>query len=99
MHRLNSNGLLYYSSRVVEDASYLRLQSLSFSYIIKKAWLKKIHMDEAWVTLSANNLYTWTNYSGFDPEVSSRHSAMTQGFDFSAYPRACSYALSLNLKF
>lgn len=99
MHRLNSNGLLYYSSRVVEDASYLRLQSLSLSYIIKKAWLKKIHMDEAWVTISANNLYTWTNYSGFDPEVSARHSAMTQGFDFSAYPRACSYALSLNLKF
>ena len=99
MHRLNSNGLLYYSSRVVEDASYLRLQSLSLSYIIKKAWLKKIHMDEAWITLSANNLYTWTNYSGFDPEVSARHSAMTQGFDFSAYPRACSYALSLNLKF
>ncbi len=99
MHRLNSNGLKYYSSRVVEDASYLRLQSLSLSYIIKKAWLKKVHMSEAWVTLTANNLYTWTNYSGFDPEVSSRHSAMTQGFDFSAYPRACTYALSVNLKF
>ena len=99
MHRLNSNGLLYYSSRVVEDASYLRLQSLSFSYIFKKAWLKKIHMEEAWITLTANNLYTWTNYSGFDPEVSSRHSAMTQGFDFSAYPRARTYALSLNVKF
>ena len=56
-------------------------------------------MSEAWVTLTANNLYTWTNYSGFDPEVSSRHSAMTQGFDFSAYPRACTYALSVNLKF
>lgn len=99
MHRLNSNGLRYYSSRVVEDASYLRLQSLSLSYIIKKAWLKKIRMSEAWVTLTANNLHTWTGYSGYDPEVSSRHSAMTQGFDFSAYPRACTYALSVNVKF
>jgi len=99
MHRLNSNGMLFYSSRIVEDASFLRLQSLSFSYIIKKAWLKKIHMDEAWITLTANNLYTWTNYSGYDPEVSSRHSAMTPGFDFSAYPRGTTYALSVNLKF
>ena len=99
MYRLGSNGLTYYSSRVVEDASFLRLQSVALGYTFPKAWLQKVYVSKARMSLAANNLYVWTNYSGYDPEVSVRHTAMTPGFDFSAYPRARTISLTLNLEF
>jgi len=46
-----------------------------------------------------NNIYTFTNYSGYDPEVAATSSALTQGIDDSAYPRAKSYVVGLNLTF
>jgi len=48
---------------------------------------------------TAQNLYTWTKYSGYDPEVSVRNSALTPGFDYSAYPRARTIVFGLNATF
>ena len=49
--------------------------------------------------VSALNLYTWTKYSGFDPEVSSLGNTLTSGFDFSTYPRAQTVTVGLNAAF
>jgi TonB-dependent starch-binding outer membrane protein SusC len=49
--------------------------------------------------MAAQNLITWTNYSGMDPEVSVRNSALTPGFDWSSYPKARTVSLGLNVTF
>lgn len=58
------------SDRYVEDASFLRLRSITFSYTLGKETLKKLRMDEIRTYITADNIYTWTNYKGQDPEVS-----------------------------
>lgn len=58
------------SDRYVEDASFLRLRSVTFSYTLGTKLLKKLKMDEIRTYISADNIYTWTNYKGQDPEVS-----------------------------
>ena len=58
------------SDRYVEDASFLRLRSVTFSYSLGQKVLKKLKMDEIRTYITADNIYTWTNYRGQDPEVS-----------------------------
>ncbi len=86
--RIQANGVYLYSSRVVEDGSFLRLRNVSLGYTIPRKVLRKMHIDSMRVYISADNVYTLTNYSGPDPEVSTRNSVLTPGFDWSAYPRA-----------
>ncbi|HMI03371.1 MAG TPA: TonB-dependent receptor [Pedobacter sp.] len=78
----------YYSTRELEDASYLRLKTVELAYSIPANYLKKLGLKELMLTASAQNLVTWTNYSGMDPEVSTRNSILTPGFDYSAFPIA-----------
>jgi TonB-linked SusC/RagA family outer membrane protein len=77
-----------YSSKVVEDGSYLRLKTLFLGYSLPKKMIKWARMKDIAFTLAAQNLITWTGYSGFDPEVSTKNSTLTPGFDYSAYPHA-----------
>ena len=92
-------GNYQYSSRVIEDASYIRLKTVALGYNLSGKLLKKLRLKNARLSLSGQNLYTWTNYSGLDPEVSVRNGALTQGFDFSAYPRAKTLTLNMNIRF
>lgn len=78
----------YYSDYYLEDGSFLRLKTVALAYSLPVKFLKSIGVKSLAASVSAQNIYTWTNYSGMDPEVSVRHSALTQGFDYSAYPRA-----------
>jgi hypothetical protein len=87
------------SSRVVEDGSYLRLKTVSLSYQIPPQYIKKLYLKNLALSVSAQNLLTLTNYSGLDPEVSVKNSALTRGFDYSAYPNAQTISLSLNATF
>lgn len=86
--RIGANGMDVYSSRVVEDGSFIRLQNLSVGYTLPRTVLRRIHFDTMRVYVSADNLFTITKYSGPDPEVSTRNSVLTPGFDWSAYPRS-----------
>ncbi|NGF56376.1 hypothetical protein G5B00_07585 [Parapedobacter sp. SGR-10] len=98
--RIGGQGLRgVYSSRTIEDASFIRLKTFSLGYDIPSQFLKRLHINSAQVSLSAQNLLTWTKYSGMDPEVSVRYSALTQGFDYSAYPRSRSYTVDIRLTF
>lgn len=90
-------GLQKYSSRIVEDGSFLRLKTVSVSYNFPKQLISKLKLTGARVYMSAQNLHTWTSYSGYDPEVSVRNSALTRGFDFSAYPRAKTMTMGVNI--
>ena len=96
LFRAGGDGTRAYSSRVIEDGSFIRLKTVALGYRIPDKFSKKIKVKGSRVFVSAQNLYTWTNYSGFDPEVSSRNSALTPAFDYSVYPRARTITLGLN---
>ncbi|RXK83898.1 SusC/RagA family TonB-linked outer membrane protein [Filimonas effusa] len=87
------------NSRVVEDGSFLRLKTVSLGYTIPTKTLDKIHIKSCRVYVSAQNLITWTNYSGIDPEVSVFNNVLTPGFDYSAYPRPRLVTFGLNVNF
>ena len=88
-----------YSSNVVEDGSYLRLKTVSLGYNFSNHLLKRIKIKSLRTYVSAQNVFTWTKYSGLDPEVSAYNSALTPGFDFSTYPRARTISFGANLTF
>ncbi len=88
-----------FSTRIIEDGSYIRLKTISVGYSFDKKLISKLNLKKARVFFSGQNLFTLTNYSGYDPEVSIRNSALTPGLDFSAYPRAMSFNMGLNLNF
>lgn len=99
MYRIGGQGPLVYSSRTIEDGSYLRLKTVALGYTLPKHMLKRVGIQSLRVYTSAQNLITWTNYSGLDPEVSVRHSALTPGFDWSAYPKARTITFGLDVSF
>lgn len=76
-----------YSSKIIEDGSYLRLKTVQLSYAFPKKLRGKLKSLEVYG--AAQNLYTWTNYTGYDPEVSVARDNPTlkPGFDYSSYPR------------
>lgn len=88
-----------YSSRLVEDGSFLRLKNITLGYNFNAKLVRKAKIQSARVYVTAENLFTWTKYSGYDPEVSIRNSALTPGMDFSSYPRAMSFNFGVNLSF
>lgn len=88
-----------YSSRTIEDGSYLRLKTVSLAYIFPATVVKKIGIQNLQLYGAAQNLVTWTNYSGMDPEVSVRNTALTPGFDYSAYPNARTITIGLKAGF
>ena len=86
-----------HTSREVEDASFLRLKNVQIGYRLPNKVLRRWGLSNLRFYLSAQNLWTWTKYSGYDPEVSTRNSAMTRGFDYSAYPKATTYTFGIEL--
>lgn len=83
-------------TRYIEDGSYLRLQTVTLGYNFK---LKNTSMFKGLrLVLSGQNLYTWTNYSGFDPEVNVGGTLMPS-LDYSAYPKSRTYSLQFSAKF
>ncbi|MDO6758861.1 TonB-dependent receptor [Tamlana sp. 2_MG-2023] len=98
------------SSRFVEDGSYVRLKNLAIGYNLSSQVLENIGIERLRLSVSGQNLFTWTDYSGLDPEVSyfgaqggtngnDQARNTTRGFDFGSYPTVRSYSFSLNLTF
>lgn len=88
----------------IEDASFLRLQSVTLGYTLPKNIIKKLKISKLRVYGTATNLFVLTNYSGYDPEVSSysrnsSYSNLTPGIDYSSYPKSRGYTLGLNVSF
>lgn len=83
----------------IEDGSYLRLQNIALGYTLPAKWTRKFHVEKLRVYVSAQNLVTWTDYSGYNPEVSGSTSALTPGEDYGTYPLAKTYMVGLNVTF
>jgi len=88
------------STRFIEDGSYARLKALTLSYrlIDNNEKIKAIKKLSLYFT--SENLLTFTNYSGFDPEVNAFGNSATElGIDYGTYPQARTFILGLNVEF
>jgi TonB-linked SusC/RagA family outer membrane protein len=88
------------SDRWLEDGSFTRLKNLIFAYNLDSKLASKMKLSSLKVYVQAQNLITWTNYSGFDPEVSTFTTTNTaQGTDFLTFPQAKTITFGLNVGF
>jgi len=94
------------SSRYLSDASYARIRNINLGYTLPKNITNRIKMSSVRVYLGVQNLYTLTNYKGWDPEVnytgtgrSTQNTNIIQGYDFYTAPQARTYTLGINLSF
>ncbi len=85
----------------VEDGTYLKLREVSLTYNFPKTLTEKLPFTSGRLSLIGRNVLQFTNYSGWDPEVSSYSGDVQQNFavDYGVYPTQSTYSLSLNLKF
>ena len=98
--RATSSPLGIVSERYVEDASFLRLKLITLGYTLPKSVSKKLGTKSVKVYVSAENLITWTKYTGYDPEVSSyEQNNLYPGIDFGSYPNSKTFISGLNVTF
>lgn len=96
----NGNDRIYISDRFVEDASYLRLSSLSIAYRVPIDKKKSKVVKGISVSAAAGNLFVWTKYSGWDPEVNARGSDLKKmALDIAAYPSARNFSFDVKFTF
>ncbi len=87
-------------SWAVEDGSFLRLNNITLGYTLPESLLDRFFVDKLRFYVTGYNLWTLTDYSGYDPEVDTRRSTpLTPGVDYSAYPRSKSVVAGVNLTF
>lgn len=88
------------STRFIEDGSYLRVQNISFSYTLPSNWTRKAKMERVKVYVNAQNLYTFTNYSGYDPEIGAfNQDARRQNIDMGRYPSPKVITMGIDVDF
>jgi TonB-linked SusC/RagA family outer membrane protein len=88
------------STRFVENGSYMRVKAITLSYNFKPELLKTIRVNKLSVYATGQNLFTFTKYSGFDPEVSAFGTSATEmGIDYGTYPQSRTITFGLNLEF
>ena len=96
---VNRDQAKVFSSRFIEDGSFVRLDNISLGYNFS---LPKLYVSNARIFVSAQNLFTITGYSGADPEVNSeisRTGVAPLGVDYLSYPRARTFSMGVNLSF
>jgi TonB-linked SusC/RagA family outer membrane protein len=108
LEALNANTTMWspamqrfvFSDWAVEDGSFLRLNTLTLGYTLPQSTVAKLGLSRLRIYGTANNVFVWTNYSGPDPEVSTRRDTpLSPGVDYSAYPRSRQFVFGLNLNF
>lgn len=90
------------SDRYVEDGSFLRIKNITLGYTFPKALLNKAKIENLRVYVNIQNLYTFTKYTGYDPEVgvsTQDSSGLAYGLDNGRYPSPAMYSFGLNITF
>jgi len=91
------------SSEFIEDASYLRLNTLTIGYTLPKNLTKKVGISNVRIYFTGSNLFCITGYNGIDPDVNTRPGGQdgfpVPNYDWNSYPRARTYTFGLNVAF
>jgi len=96
----SSTSNFRYSDRFVEDGSYLRIQNVSLGYSLPHAWTKMLKIENLKIYANLQNLYTFSVYKGYDPEIGSMNqNVLLTGIDNARYPSPRIYTFGLNLTF
>jgi hypothetical protein len=99
--RLTSGSHINYqnvSDIFIENGDYVKIQNITLGYDIKRV-LPKLPLSQARIYFTAQNLLTFTNYSGMDPEVGYGPSSWCSGVDVGLYPASKTYLVGVNLTF
>ncbi|MEJ5961587.1 SusC/RagA family TonB-linked outer membrane protein [Pedobacter immunditicola] len=100
LYRVGGQGPAgFQSDRVLEDGSYLRVKTVALGYNLPKNLLKNLKISNLRLYVAGQNLLTFTNYTGIDPESSARHSALSPGFDYAVFPQARTMVFGINAAF
>lgn len=95
-----SNNNIRISDRYVEDGSYLRIQNVSLGYNLPKSIISKAKFASLRIYASVQNLYTFTNYSGYDPELGALNNRVTfMNVDNGHYPNPRTFTIGTNIEF
>ena len=84
-------------SQFVEDGSFVKLRDISVSYTVEQPWLQRLGLNTMDLTVSGRNLYTWTDYTGIDPESNLTAQSTGRGLDYFNNPQTRSFIFTVNL--
>lgn len=91
---------LFFHSGYIEDGSFLKINNVSLGYTLPRGLTRKMRLSNVRFYATGYNLYTWTGYSGYDPEVNTYpNNGLTPGIDWGAYPSAISLVFGANITF
>lgn len=94
----NDNGADY-SNRFLEDGSYFRCKTIQLGYTLPASLTKKAFIERCRIYVAGDNLFTITNYSGYNPDIAAGNELYTRGVDFRVYPLNRTYQIGLQLNF
>jgi hypothetical protein len=86
------------SSLYIEDGSYLRLRTLTLGYTLPRKWTNSVAIERFRIYFVGKNLFTFTNYTGYDPEISTSDPKVA-GIDVAGYPQSRMYTFGINVDF
>jgi hypothetical protein len=96
---IDVNGNNRFSTRWVENGSYLRLRTITLAYALPPALVRRLRLAHLRVYATGQNVFTFTRYSGYDPEIgNSGNAPLQQGYDDSNYPVSRNLLLGLNIQ-
>ena len=88
------------STRYIEDGSFIRLKNITIGYTLPRSVLGRFRLNTLRIYASSQNVFTWTNYSGYDPEIGSfNQNPLISGVDNGRYPISRSFTFGLNMNF
>jgi hypothetical protein len=88
------------SSYYLYDTSYIRIKNINLSYTFPRELISRAYLNGLTVYADVSNLYTFTNYPGYDPEASSSGNSITSsGLDYGTFPSARTYTFGIKLSF
>lgn len=94
----DSNNNNRMSSKFIEDGSYLRVKNISLGYTFPKSLVKRCGIDYLRLYVNIQNLFTFTKYKGFDPEIGAyNYNVLTRGIDYARYPSQHIYTFGINV--
>ena len=96
--KLDPSDRNVFSSAQVEDGSFIRIKNASLGYSFPRKILDKIKLAKLRIYASANNIYTFTNYSGYDPEVNAfGQNSLLLGIDYGGYPLSRTFLAGIQI--
>lgn len=100
MHTTDANTNNRISDRFVEDGSYLRIKNVSIGYTFPKKLLSKYQIENLRLYVNVQNLFTFTKYDGYDPEIGSQnYNVLLRNIDNARYPSQRIYTFGINVSF